>query len=438
MTGTEKSITDRTLRAWLAAGPTNKSIGDGLTFIASDASAAVGKASWILRYRIGGRQREKVLGRYPDLSLKDARELARRDRAQVQQGVDIAAAKQDVKARLADARDVRELGKLWHARHIAERYKHPKVVERILERHVYPVIGTVQIVDVREHHIDQVLTRTVKRGAPTIANDALRILFRMFHLAMKRQWVDRNPAASFDLSDAGGTERPRERWLSTAELQALAKAMRNTPSFGRINELSVWLLLALCVRKMELLGARWDDFDLEAGVWLLRPERTKTGARIEIPLTEPVLAWLNEVRLLSCCSDYLFPPRRRVGIRPDTGQRNRFPHVSPDTLNLALRRLELDGVEHFTVHDMRRTARSHMAALGVDRFVAERSLNHKLRDVEGTYNRYDYFDERRRALGVWAEMLRRLAAGEVEESQETPRGRFRMSKQADGNAEAKG
>lgn len=189
---------------------------------------------------------------------------------------------------------------------------------------------------------------------------------------------------------------------------------------------------------MELLGARWDDFDLEAGVWLLRPERTKTGARIEIPLTEPVLAWLNEVRVLACGSDYLFPPRRRVGIRPDTGQRNRFPHVSPDTLNLALRRLEIDGVEHFTVHDMRRTARSHMAALGVDRFVAERSLNHKLRDVEGTYNRYDYFEERRRALGVWAEMLKRLAAGEMDDSQAPSRGRFRASDQADGGAEAKG
>ena len=55
-------------------------------------------------------------------------------------------------------------------------------------------------------------------------------------------------------------------------------------------------------------------------------------------------------------------------------------------MNLALRRLKLDGVEHFTVHDMRRTARTHMAALGVARFVAERALNHKVRDVEGIYN----------------------------------------------------
>jgi integrase len=60
------------------------------------------------------------------------------------------------------------------------------------------------------------------------------------------------------------------------ELQQLARAMRTTPRFGRENELIVWLLLALCVRKMELLSARWDAFDLETGVWTLAKESTKT------------------------------------------------------------------------------------------------------------------------------------------------------------------
>ena len=91
---------------------------------------------------------------------------------------------------------------------------------------------------------------------------------------------------------------------------------------------------------------------------------------------------------------------------------NRFPLVSPDTLNLALRRLKLDGVEHFTVHDMRRTARTHMAALGVDRFVAERALNPKVRDVEGIYNQYDYFDERKDALSRWAMLLDATSRGQ--------------------------
>jgi integrase len=66
------------------------------------------------------------------------------------------------------------------------------------------------------------------------------------------------------------------------------------------------------------------------------------------------------------------------------------------------------GVEHFTVHDMRRTARIHMAALGVDRFVAEGALNHKVRDVEGVYNQYHYFEERKKALSLWVGMLEAL------------------------------
>ena len=94
-------------------------------------------------------------------------------------------------------------------------------------------------------------------------------------------------------------------------------------------------------------------------------------------------------------------------------RRNRYEHVSPDTLNVALRRLKLLDIEHFTVHDMRRTARTHLARLGVDRFVAERSLNHKLGSVEGIYDRHDYFAERAAALGTWASLLAKVERGIV-------------------------
>lgn len=83
MTDTER-VTDKTLRAWLNAGAVDRGIGGGLTFVASTAGALKGQASWILRYRFGGANREKVLGRYPDVSLKDAREQARQNRARIQ------------------------------------------------------------------------------------------------------------------------------------------------------------------------------------------------------------------------------------------------------------------------------------------------------------------------------------------------------------------
>ena len=72
------------------------------------------------------------------------------------------------------------------------------------------------------------------------------------------------------------------------------------------------------------------------------------------------------------------------------------------------KRLSLDSIEHFSVHDMRRTARTHMAALGVDRFVAGQALNHEVRDVEGVCNQYDYFDERKAALNRWAMRLKSI------------------------------
>lgn len=412
MTGFVQNVSDRTLRGWLNAGAVDKGIGGGLIFFAKEPSARQGQASWILRYRIGGRRREKVLGRYPDISLKEARELARSNRAQIQQGIDVGAQKRLEKLKALQMEDVQGLGQLWYERFILKKVKNPSVVERVLRRHVYPVIGKLAINEVRPHHIDGVLTKIVEAGAPTVANDAMRFLFRMFHFAAKRKWTEVNPVSGFDISDAGGTETPRERWLSYEDLATLAHDMRETVNFGRMNELAVWLLLALCVRKMELLSAKSADFDLRRGLWKLQPNRTKTNSYIEIPLAPQVIVWLEEAVVFACGSEYLFPARRLIRMKNGQPRTNRFGHISPDTLNVALKRLPLEGIEHFTVHDMRRTARTQLGALGVDPFVAERALNHKLRGTQGVYDRHDYFPQRRQALHQWAEMLGAVSRGE--------------------------
>lgn len=407
-----RPLTDRELRAWLASGETDRGIGEGLTFVASATAASKGKASWILRFRVNGRPREKVLGRYPELSLKGAREQARKDREEVERGVDVAAVKQAHKARLSETRTVRELGELWLDRYIRPNYKHPDAVARVFRLHIYPVIGMLTPKDVQPMDVDRVLRQIVKGGAPTVANDALRYMVRMFRFAVRNQWIDRNPAADFEQADAGGPEIPGERFLPLAEIEQLARSMRETENFGRENELAVWLLLSLCVRKMELLSARREDFDLDARVWHLDRSDTKTNSSIDIPLPEPVIAWLKEVLALSCGKPYIFPARRLVRRRLGRPTVNRFPHVGPDTLNVALRRLAGLNIAHFTVHDMRRTARTNLSKLGVDRFVAERALNHKLKGVEGIYDQHDYLEERAHALDLWAATLAALSRGE--------------------------
>lgn len=92
--------------------------------------------------------------------------------------------------------------------------------------------------------------------------------------------------------------------------------MRETANFGEDNLLAVKLLLALCVRKGELLGARWAEFDLDGkttagAVWHPPASRTKTGESLDIPLAPVVVEWLHALRVLGAGSEFVFPKRRR-------------------------------------------------------------------------------------------------------------------------------
>jgi integrase len=110
---------------------------------------------------------------------------------------------------------------------------------------------------------------------------------------------------------------------------------------------------------------------------------------------------------LSDSSEYLLPARKR--------QDRMLPHIHENTLNVAMAKVQAvlaaEGIRDFTIHDFRRTARTHMAALGVEPHVAERCLNHKIQGVAGVYDRHDYFDQRRAALETWAKLLRTCEYG---------------------------
>jgi integrase len=95
-------------------------------------------------------------------------------------------------------------------------------------------------------------------------------------------------------------------------------------------------------------------------------------------------------------------------------QNRMIPHIQESTLPVALAkvRAEMSDVPNFTIHDFRRTARTHLAALGVDPVVAERCLNHRIKGVEGIYNRHQYFEERKSALAQWVDLLVALERGE--------------------------
>lgn len=379
--------------------------GQGL-YLRKQANSGV---SWTLRYRFLSRDRWMTLGNYPDMSLADARMEARTKRLLIDKDKD-PLEEREFSRRAKQENEDRERGSFralaneWFDVEIEGRVRNSHIPRRYIDKYLVPEFGSKRPAEITAEEASRLLGR-VSRKAPTAANDLLRYMKRIFRFGVRRRQLPLSPVSDFNSQDAGGPERHRERALSQDELVAFLEAMRKSDAFGGQNYLMVKLLLALGVRKGELIRATWDEFDLEgrSPSWNLPADRSKTKRGIRIPLVQAVVEWLKALKLVAGSSRHVFPQRRR-----DPNQR--YQHVGMDTINAALVQLD-HGLEHFTVHDLRRTMRTHLAALGIRSEIAERCLNHRLRGVEGTYNTHDYFQERRAALEAWVNLLLEIENG---------------------------
>lgn len=371
-----------------------------------------GAPYWMHRYTLFGKRRELTLDKCMDLSLAEARERAVEAQRAIRSGLD--PIEERKRGEQVSIRTVRELFCDWH-RDLEKRLKHPNIPKRVFEKEIAPSIGHLNLDSVTPMDVRAIIRKVAGSGRPATANDALMYLKQLFNHAIKLGLLTYNPAAAFNVNDAGGIEKSRDRALTLDEIRQVFQVFRdNSDSFSRDNYLACALLLVLGVRKTELTEAQWSEFDLKGRRWQLSGERSKSGAGIIIPLPPQTVVWLRELKIRACGSDYVFPNRRS----------SKRPYMGKDTLNRAISKLfgqepgkkpqpenRMGDIAEFTVHDLRRTCRSLLAAAGVPGHVAERCLNHKLKGVEGIYDRYDYFEERKQAL----DKVAALAAPAIDE-----------------------
>ncbi len=217
------SLSDLQIRGWIKSNKpiAGKSDGGGLTFTLSRS----GIASWVLRYRIAGKAKELTLGRYPDLSLSEARKSAAVKRCEVQQVIDVAAVKQQKLAEAKQKGTVKDLTELWLNNTIRRKHKHPQVTERVFKRDILPALGKKDTTTITTGDVTRLLAKINASGRPTIANDALRYLKSLFDYGEMLGMVERNPAERIRNHHAGGQEKARIRALSQKELSTLFDAM---------------------------------------------------------------------------------------------------------------------------------------------------------------------------------------------------------------------
>lgn len=400
-------LDDVQIRRWVAKGAAiARSDGDGLTFTLSSA----GTATWVLRYRVSGvRRKEITLGNYPDLTLAAARKLARERRVDVDQGKDPAADKKVLKMRTQMAWTVRELISDYKEKKLTT----PPLAEGTvyyrkwdLDKIIGPKLGSMEVRNVTPADIVHVIESSKRSW--TICKRLLTSAKLLFAHACGKRLINVNPCVGIDLTALMGARPPiRKRvMLAEDELRALLKDIND---IGVENGLAFRILLATCVRSIELAKARWEHIDFELGTWWVPAESVKTRTGFLVPITPTVAEWFKSLQCLSGDSPWVLSARtdrrrKRVG---DT-------HVGKTTLWAAITRAFDRGdidVRRFTPHDTRSTAKGHMRNMGIPNDITEIALNHALKGMEAVYDVREEIPERRQALEKWAAFIEACETG---------------------------
>ncbi len=324
---------------------------------------AQGAISFILNYRIRGRERRYTIGSYPDWTVAAAREEAKALKRRVDLGEDPMVIRDDERASptmkaLVD-RYFEEQSPSRSARAISDE-------RSMFDKIVLPVLGTTKVVDVRNEDIDRIHKEVSKRR-PVRANRVAQVLSKLFNMAKRWEYRSDNPVEGLRKNQ----EHKRQRYLSMEELQRLMMALDRHPNQQSAN--AIRLLLLTGARRGEVLGATWDQFDLARGLWIKPSAHTKQRKEHRVPLSAPARQLLSRIKETADTSPFVFP-----------GRTEKQPQI--DIKRFWSSVCETAQIENCRIHDLRHTYASILASAGLSLPVIGALLGHTQPNTTARYS----------------------------------------------------
>jgi integrase len=384
--------------------------------------------TYILRTRFPGlgSATRREIGKAGDISLADARDVARRWRELARKGID--PADQDRKEREAAAVKLRTT--FAAVVHDFERDKlaterKGEDAMREFRRDLLPIWGEMPITEITDLHIAALIKeRGRKRNVPKFKGSGGKIAARNLLSLIKRffRWaaaqpeygLSRSPCLYLRASDLlGDMPRPRARVLTDDELFALWRAAsRMAYPHGPAYQ----LLCLTALRLNEAMDAAWDEFKFREGVWeipALRMKGKESKAQPHaVPLTKDILAVLESLPRFKGGKFLFSTTAGRTAAWIGSNVKARLDRRMLRTLK-ALAKMRGDDpalvtLPAFVNHDVRRTVRSRLSRLKIADEAREAVLAHARPGIKGVYDLHDYLDEKREALELWAARLREI------------------------------
>ena len=348
--------------------------------------------SWAIRYRLHGRPAKYTLGKFPGLSLKDARIEAAAKLRLVAEGTDPSLEKRRrddavstlVESYLSDVEDDLRPATVRN-------YK------LMLKNELVPSVGKRRIGDVRKVDIAAILTAIRQRGAKAMARQTLGAFKSFFTWCIDQGLIEDSPCRNLKT----GTFESRDRALSDDELRVVWQAATNRGGpFGA----AVKLLVLTGQRCNEVCRMERTELDTEGRLWRLPGSRSKNKQPNEIPLCAEALAILSDIPKIG--DQYVFT---LSGKKPING----FA-VAKKLLDKEAAKINGAPLTPWRLHDLRRTFSTGLAAMGITQPVTESLLNHQsgmVSGIAGIYNKYDYKKEKAVAAEAWGGRVRSIVSG---------------------------
>jgi integrase len=362
------TITDRFVRNAKPTGGRSEFFDDTARGLALRVSEK-GVKSWCFHFTANGVRKRLTLGTYPTIGLAKARTLTLETRGLIAEGKPPKAIQPNTLQAVCEDYLRREGPKL---RTVDER-------TAVFERLVYPAFGDWQIEAIKRSNVVSLLDEIEEGSGAVMADKVLAFLSKLFNWHASRSDEFRSPIVR-GMARTKPKERARERTLTDDELRAI---WRGEGIFGAF----VRFTLLTATRRNEAAQAQHSE--ISGRDWIIPGERYKTKADHLIPLSSAALATLPKHN-----GEWVFSTD---GKNPISGFSKFKRHLD-----------KASGVGDWTLHDLRRTARSLMSRAGVSTDHAERCLGHTMPGVRGTYDRHAYADEKRRAFEALALQVQRI------------------------------
>jgi integrase len=357
---------------------------------------------WRLKYRFNGKEKLLSLGNYPDVSLKSARNKKAELKELIASGIDPSQLKKEEKELVIqkeeEALNTFESSARAYIEHLRpdrnEAYWNR--VENAFERDIFPIIGKMNMNDIKAKNIIQVLQAIQNRGAIETANRLFSQISNVFKYAVSHEKADRNPCNDMDKKHILKTAQTKH-YATITEDKMIGKLLYDINKYTGDYLVRMALSLApyVAVRPYNIRYARWADIDFDTRLWRIPLEDMKTDREHLIPLTDTTIKILQEVQQLSGEDEYVFP-----------SSRNANTPFGDTTLNKALRRMGYTG-DKLVTHGFRAmfsTIANEQSGFRTE--VIEVQLAHNIgTEVSRAYNRALYLQERKDLMQWWSDYL---------------------------------